>query len=41
MNTPNNKRRKESQEKIERIFVELIQEKNLNEISVTDVKRLI
>ena len=37
MNTPNNKRRKESQEKIERIFVELIQEKNLNEISVTDI----
>ena len=37
MNTPNNKRRKESQEKIERIFVELTQEKNLNEISVTDI----
>lgn len=37
MNTPNNKRRKESQEKIERIFVELIQEKNLNEISLTDI----
>ena len=37
MNTPNNRRRKESQEIIERIFVELIQEKNLNEISVTDI----
>ena len=37
MNTPNNKRRKESQEKIERIFVELIQEKNLAEITVTDI----
>ena len=37
MNTPNNKRRRESQEKIERIFVELIQEKELNEISVTDI----
>ena len=37
MNTSNNGRRKESQEKIERIFVELIQEKNLNEISVTDI----
>lgn len=37
MNTSNNRRRKESQEKIERIFVELIQEKNLNEISVTDI----
>ena len=33
----NNGGRKESQEKIERIFVELIQEKNLNEISVTDI----
>lgn len=37
MNTPNNKRRKESQEKIEKIFVELIQEKEINEISVTDI----
>lgn len=37
MNKPNNRRRKESQEKIEKIFVELIQEKNLNEISVTDI----
>lgn len=37
MNTPNNKRKKESQEKIERIFVELIQTKEINEISVTDI----
>ncbi len=37
MNKPNNKRKKESQEKIEKIFVELIQEKELNEISVTDI----
>lgn len=37
MNTTNNKRRKESQEKIEKIFVNLIQTKQLNEISVTDI----
>ena len=32
MNTPNNKRKKESQLKIQKAFVNLIQEKNLNEI---------
>jgi len=37
MNTPNNKRKKESQEKIEKIFVELIQIKEINDISVTDI----
>lgn len=37
MNTPNNKRRKASQEKIEKVFVNLIQTKELNEISVTDI----
>lgn len=37
MNTPNNKRRKTSQEKIEKVFVNLIQTKRLNEISVTDI----
>ena len=37
MNTPNNKRRKESQERIEKIFVELIQKKEINKISVTDI----
>lgn len=37
MNTPNNKRRKESQEKIEKVFVELIQTKEITEVSVTDI----
>lgn len=37
MNTHNNKKRKASQDKIERIFVELIQTKEINEISVTDI----
>lgn len=40
MNTPNNKRKKASQEKIEKIFVELIQAKEINEISVTDICKL-
>ena len=40
MNTPNNKRRKESQEKIEKVFANLIQKKNLNEISVTEICKL-
>ena len=33
MNTPNNKRRKESQERIEKVFVELIQKKEINKIN--------
>jgi len=37
MNIKDNKRKKESQEKIERIFLELIQKKEINEISVTDI----
>ena len=37
MNTPNNKRKKESQEKIERAFIQLIQTKEINNISVTDI----
>ena len=37
MNTPNNKRRKESQEKIEKIFIQLIQKKNISEISVSTI----
>ncbi len=37
MNQPNNKRRKQSQEKIERAFVEFIQTKEINEITVTDI----
>ena len=37
MNTPNNKRKKESRERIEKIFIELLQTKELNEISVSDL----
>ena len=37
MNTPNNKRKKESMERIEKIFIELLQTKALNEISVSDI----
>ena len=39
MNTPNNKRRKVSQEKIEKVFVQLIQTKEISDISVTDICR--
>ena len=37
MNTPNNKRKKESMERIEKVFIELLQTKALNEISVSDI----
>lgn len=37
MNTPNNKRRKKSQEKIKLVFIDLIQNKELKEITVTDI----
>lgn len=37
MNTPNNKRKKDSQIKIQKTFVELIQLKEINEISVSDI----
>ena len=37
MNTPNNKRKRDSQERIERVFIELIQTKELNEITVSDI----
>lgn len=37
MNTPNNKRKRESQKKIEKAFVEFIQSKEISEISVTDI----
>ena len=37
MNIPNNKRKRDSQEKIERIFIELIQTKELSEITVSDI----
>ncbi len=37
MNTKNNKRRKESQKKIEKAFVELLQTNELNKITVSDI----
>lgn len=37
MNTPNNKRRRESIEKIERVFVELLQSRELEQISISDI----
>lgn len=37
MNKPNNKRKKESKEKIEKVFIELIQKKQINEVSITDI----
>ena len=35
MNTPNNKKRKKSQEQIEKIFLQLIQKNNIDQISVS------
>lgn len=40
MNTPNNKRRRESVEKIEKAFVQLLQERELKEISVSDICKI-
>ena len=37
MNTVNNKRKKESQNKIEKVFIQLIQKKNISEISVSTI----
>lgn len=37
MNTKNNKRRRESVAKIEHVFVELLQTKQLNQITVSDI----
>lgn len=37
MNTPNNKRKKASMERIEKVFIELLQTKELNEISVSEI----
>lgn len=37
MNISNNKRKKESQIKIQKIFVELIQTKEINEVTVSDI----
>lgn len=40
MNTKNNKRRQRSQEKIERVFIELLQKKELNKITVSEICKL-
>ena len=40
MNTKNNKRKRESVEKIEKAFIELLQEKELKEISVSDICKI-
>lgn len=40
MNVINNKRKKASQEKIEKAFVTLLQEKELSEITVTDICKI-
>ena len=37
MNTINNKRKRDSQERIEKVFLELIQTREINQISVTDI----
>ena len=40
MNIQNNKRKKESQRKIEKAFVNLLQEKELSQITVTDICKM-
>ena len=40
MNIKNNKRRRESQEKIEKAFIELLQTRQINEISVSDIIKM-
>lgn len=40
MNTKNNRRRRESVEKIEKAFIELLSKKELNEISVTEICKI-
>lgn len=40
MNTPNNKRRRESQEKIEKTFLQLIQKRDIENITVSDICKL-
>ncbi len=40
MNTKNNKRRRESVEKIEKVFIELLQEKELKAITVSDICKM-
>ena len=40
MNTINNKRRKETRDKISKVFINLLQNKEINEITVTDICKL-
>lgn len=40
MNTPNNKRRRESQRKMENAFVSLLQDREIGKVRVTDVCKL-
>ena len=40
MNTVNNKRKRESREKIEKTFLQLIQKKNIENISVSDICKI-
>ncbi len=40
MNTPNNKRRKETRDRISKVFITLLQAKEITEISVTDICKL-
>ena len=40
MNTPNNKRRRESRRRIEEAFIRLLQDRELTEIRVTDICKL-
>lgn len=37
MNTPNNKRRRESRDRIERVFIEMLQTEELDKIKVSDI----
>lgn len=37
MNTPNNKRKRDSQDRIEKVFLQEVQQKELNEIRVSDI----
>lgn len=40
MNTPNNKRKRESQEKFEKTFLQLIQTKDVEDITVSDICKI-
>ena len=40
MNVKNNRRRRESQEKIEKVFIELLQTREINDIAVSDIIKI-